>query len=230
MIREHHNADSTVTLEYCCDFCDYSTMDNKESSRDLRPVMECHACGRHVCIGHRKFYMETWVDSHKGMYCVGCWVLGKKHRDQMMSVQHEAWEKENDLRLAWHREGSEEAKRQLARRRRPKLGKIFVSEGYITQQQLDLALSEQMLTIGQVLIRAGRITVQELQEALDYQQKVSKQLGEILKELGHSTPEDIDWALNRMTRKLGEILKERELLSDDKLRHAVVMQRDESSE
>jgi hypothetical protein len=174
--------------------------------------------------------METWVDSHKGMYCLGCWVIGKKYRDQMISVQNEAWEKENDLRLAWHREGREEKRRQLARRRRPKLGQILVSEGHIKQEQLEAALSEQMLTIGQVLIRAGRITVQELQEALEYQQKVSKQLGEILKELGHSTPEDIDWALNRMARKLGEILKEQELLSDDELRHAVVMQRSESDE
>jgi len=230
MIKEHHNVDSSVTLEYCCDFCDYSTMDNKGARGGLKPVMECRACGRHVCSGHRKFYMETWVESHKDMYCLGCWVIGKKYRDQMMSAQHEAWEKENDLRLAWHREGSEETRRQLARRRRHKLGKIFVSEGYITQQQLDLSLSEQMFTIGQVLIRAGRITVQELQEALDYQQKVSKQLGEILKELGHSTPEDIDWALNRMARKLGEILKEQELISHEQLRYAVAMQRDESSE
>ena len=115
MIKEHYNADSTITLEYCCDFCDYSTTDNRDS-RGIRPIMECHACGRHVCTGHRKFYGETWLDSHRGMYCLGCWEIGKKYRDQMISVQHEAWEKENDLRLEWHSEGREEKRRQRARR------------------------------------------------------------------------------------------------------------------
>jgi hypothetical protein len=229
MIKEHYNADSSVTLEYCCDFGDYSTMDNKESS-GMKPIMECHACGRHICSGHRKFYSETWLTSHRGMYCLECWEIGRRYRDQMISVQHEAWEKENDLRLAWHREGREEERRQLAKRRKPKLGQILISEGYIKEEELEAALSEQMLTIGQVLIQAGRITVIELQEALDYQQKVSKQLGAILKELGHSTSEDIDWALNRMARKLGEILMEQEILADDELRHAAVLQRGESSE
>ena len=224
MIKEHYNVDTTITLEYCCDFCDYSTTDNRDS-KGVRPIMECNACGRHVCSGHRKFYRETWLDSHRGMYCLGCWQIGKKYRDQMMSVQHEAWERENDLRLQWHREGREEKRRHLASRHRPKLGKILVSEGYIDQEQLEAALSEQMLTLGQVLVKAGRITVQELQEALDYQEKVSKQLGEILKELGHSTPEDIDWALTRMKRKLGEILKENQVLSDHELHQAIAAQR-----
>ena len=139
MIKEHYNVDSTITLEYCCDFCNYSTMDNK-SSRGIRPIMECHGCGRHVCSGHRKFYRDTWLESHKGMYCLGCWAIGIKYRDQMISVQHEAWEKENDLRLEWHREGREERTRQLASRYRPKLGKILLSEGYIEQGQLEAAL------------------------------------------------------------------------------------------
>jgi hypothetical protein len=228
MIKEHYNIDSTITLEYCCDFCDFSTTDNRDS-KGIRPIMECRACGRHVCSGHRRFYRETWLDSHRGMYCLGCWAVGKKYRDQMISVQHQAWEKENDLRLEWHREGREEKTRQLASRYRPKLGKILLSEGYIEQGQLEAALSEQMLTLGQVLVQAGRITVQELQEALDYQEKVSKQLGEILKELGHSTPEDIDWALNRIKRKLGEILKENQALSDDELDRAIVVQERERS-
>jgi len=228
MIKEHYNVDSTITLEYCCDFCDYSTTDNRDSM-GIRPIMECHACGRVMCPGHRKFYGETWLDSHRGMYCLGCWAIGKKYRDQMISVQHEAWEKENDLRLEWHSEGREEKRRQLARHHRPKLGKILVSEGYIDQGQLEAALSEQMLTLGQVLVQAGRITVRELQEALDYQEKVSRQLGEILKELGHSTPEDVDWALNRIKRKLGEILKEDQVLSDHDLHRALAMQGREPS-
>jgi len=139
----------------------------------------------------------------------------------MISAQHVAWEKENDLRLEWHREGREEKRRQQAGRYRPKLGKILVSEGCIEQEQLEAALSEQMLTLGQMLVQAGRITFQELQEGLDYQKKVFKQLGEILKELGHSTPEDIDWALNRMKRKLGEILRDKQVLSDHDLQRAL---------
>jgi hypothetical protein len=155
------------------------------------------------------------------MYCLVCWEIGKKYRDQMISAQHIAWEKENDLRLEWHRESREEKRRQQAGRYRPRLGKILVAEGCIEQEQLEAALSEQMLTLGQVLVQAGRITFQELQEALDYQKKVFKQLGEILKELGHSTPEDIDWALNRMKRKLGEILRDKQVLSDQDLYRAL---------
>jgi hypothetical protein len=223
MIKEHYNVDSTVTLEYCCDFCDYSTVDNRDS-KGIRPIMECRACGRHVCSGHRRFYRETWLDSHRGMYCLDCWEIGKKYRDQMISEQNAAWQKENDLRLQWHSEARELKRHQLAGRYRPKLGRILLSEGYIEQDQLEAALSEQLLTLGQVLVQAGRITFQELQEALGYQKKVSQQLGEILKELGFVTPEDIDWALNRMKRKLGEILKDKQVLSDDELRRAVTKQ------
>jgi hypothetical protein len=94
--------------------------------------------------------------------------------------------------------------------RRSKLAEILVSEGYITEQDLKEALSEQRLRIGEVLLEAGRITARQLNQALDYQKKVSKRkLGEILKELGHSTEEDINWALDRMERSLGEILKEK---------------------
>ena len=228
MIKEHYNVDSTITLEYCCDFCDYSTVDNRDS-KGIRPIMECRACGRHVCSGHRRFYRETWLDSHRGMYCLECWEVGKKYRNQMISEQNTAWEKENDLRLHWHSEARERKRRQLAGRYRPKLGKILLSQGYIDQDQLEAALSEQMLTLGQVLVQAGRITFQELQEALDYQKKVSQQLGEILKELGYAIPEDIDWALNRMKRKLGEILKDKQVLSDDELHRAMAKQRRELS-
>jgi hypothetical protein len=104
MIKEHLNDDGETTLEYCCDFCSFSTAHNKAPTK-FTPIMECDACGRHVCSGHRKYYKESWVDSHKGMYCIECWDLGEKYRDKMISVQNEAWEKENDLRLAWHREG-----------------------------------------------------------------------------------------------------------------------------
>ena len=113
MIKEHFNGEGNVSLEYCCDFCSFSTTRNKATT-EFTPIMECDACGRHVCSGHRKYYKEPWVDSHKGMYCTECWELGRKFRHMMMSVQNEAWERENDLRLQWHTEGREKKKRRRA--------------------------------------------------------------------------------------------------------------------
>jgi hypothetical protein len=117
MIREHEKPDGTVSLEYCCDFCSYCTTNNK-SNKGITPIMECDACGRLMCSGHRRFHKEPWVDSHKGMYCLECWELGKGYRDQMVSIQNQAWEKENDLRLQWHKEGRNQKrlKTETARR------------------------------------------------------------------------------------------------------------------
>jgi len=109
MIREHYISDGNITLEYCCDFGDYSTTDNKGSS-GITPIMECDACGRHVCSGHRRFFRKPWVPSHRGVYCQECWRLGKKYRDMMMN---KAWKTQNDLRLKWHREGREKRRREL---------------------------------------------------------------------------------------------------------------------
>ena len=63
MIKEEFGPDGHVILEYCCDFCKYSTTHNKASG-GITPIMECDGCGRHVCSGHRKFHKEPWVDSH----------------------------------------------------------------------------------------------------------------------------------------------------------------------
>ncbi len=109
-------------------------------------------------------------------------------------------------------------------RYRPKVGKVLVSEGYITKGELKDALSEQGLRLGEVLLQASRITAKQLNEALDYQKKVSKKLGEVLKELGHSTEEDINWALRRMKRRLGEILREKGIVTDYDLRLVLAVQ------
>jgi hypothetical protein len=110
---------------------------------------------------------------------------------------------------------------------RPKLGKVLVSEGYVTEGELNEALSEQRLRLGEILVQGGLITAQQLDRALDCQKKVSERLGQILKRLGHSTDEDIHWALNRMKRKLGEILSEKGLLTADELRWALAGQHHE---
>ena len=108
---------------------------------------------------------------------------------------------------------------------RPKLGKILVSEGYLTDRKLKEALLEQSRRIGEVLLQGGRITTEQLNEALAYQKKDSKNLGEILKELGHATEKDINWALNKMDRRLGRILREKGYLTDRDVHWILSLQR-----
>jgi len=96
----------------------------------------------------------------------------------------------------------------------PKIGKILVSQGYITPDELYLALKEQSLKIGQVLVHEGRITPQQLETALKYKHnKNGKLLGEILTELGYTTEEDIRRVLKKMNRRLGNILCDKKLVS-----------------
>lgn len=114
------------------------------------------------------------------------------------------------LRMRWHR---------------IKLGDMLVSEGYITEGELNQALSEQRLKLGEVLFQSGRLSAQQLNQALDYQKKLSRRLGEILKKLGHSTDEDINWALDRMDRRLGDILREKRLVTDHELHRMLALQR-----
>jgi hypothetical protein len=109
--------------------------------------------------------------------------------------------------------------------RRSKLGEIFVSEGYVTEEDLREALQEQNLRIGEVLVRAGRITAEQLEHALDRQRKVPAKLGDILKALEYSTDEDIDWALDNRGKKLGEILVRNDVISLYDLNESLALQR-----
>lgn len=109
--------------------------------------------------------------------------------------------------------------------RRSKLGKIFVSEGYVTEEDLREALREQNLRVGEVLVRAGRITAEQLEHALNHQRKVPGKLGEILKDLAYSTDEDIDWALNNTGKRLGEILVRNDAISRYDLNSSLALQR-----
>ena len=108
---------------------------------------------------------------------------------------------------------------------RPKLGEILVSEGYLTEKEVKEALSEQSLRIGEVLVQGGRITTEQLNLALACQSKDSRNLGEILKVLGLATEKDINWALNRMERKLGRILREKSYITDHEVRRILIQQR-----
>ena len=111
------------------------------------------------------------------------------------------------------------------RQNRPKLGQTLVSKGYITEEVLDKALSEQKIRLGEILIRSDRITAEQLHIALDHQKKESIKIGEICKRMGYVTSEDLNWALNRMKRRLGEILIEIGVLKVDELQHALDLQK-----
>lgn len=109
--------------------------------------------------------------------------------------------------------------------RRSKLGKIFISEGYVTEETLSEALREQNLRIGEVLVRAGRITAEQLEHALNRQRKVQGKLGDILKDLAYTTDEDIDWALDNTGKRLGEILVRKDVISRYDLNSSLALQR-----
>ena len=116
------------------------------------------------------------------------------------------------------------------RQDRSKLGQTLVSKGYITEEELDKALSEQKIRLGEILIRSDRITAEQLHIALAHQKKDAIKIGEICKKLEYITSEDLNWALNRMKRRLGEILIEIGVLKDNELQHALALQKDSSQD
>lgn len=112
------------------------------------------------------------------------------------------------------------------RKDRPKLGQTLLFKGYITEEELDKALSEQKFRLGEMLLRSDRITAEQLHIALDHQKKETSKIGEICKRMGYVTSEDLNWALHRMKRRLGEILIEIGVLKDNELQHALALQKD----
>jgi hypothetical protein len=96
----------------------------------------------------------------------------------------------------------------------PKLGKVLVSDGYITREQLQEALAEQEQRIGEVLLEDGRVSAHQLEEALRRQKTMKARLGDLLMGLGFVTEEDIHWALGKLHRRLGEILRDKGILSE----------------
>jgi len=101
--------------------------------------------------------------------------------------------------------------------KKPKVGRILVAQGLISQAELNAALREQRLRLGEVLVQGRRITVQQQHQALKLQQGKSRRIGEILKELGYASEADIHWALQQKNRRLGKILREKGLLTDYEL-------------
>lgn len=101
--------------------------------------------------------------------------------------------------------------------KRPKVGRILVTQGLITPAELKAALREQERKLGEVLVRGRRITVQQRNLALKVQQEKGRRIGYILRELGYASQADIHWALRQMNRRLGKILREMGLLTDYEL-------------
>lgn len=106
----------------------------------------------------------------------------------------------------------------------PRLGRLLVSEGVITERQLDRALSEQKCRIGETLVNGGRLNPEELDEALKHQKQTREKLGQTLKRLGYASAGDIAWALKTMKRKLGAIMRENRFLTHYELHQALTMQ------
>lgn len=105
---------------------------------------------------------------------------------------------------------------------RPKLGDVLVDNGHITREQLEEALEIQRLRIGEILLYSGHISEAQLNEALRLQKReTNKRLGDILKELGYATSDEIKWAASRVRRKLGQVLLESELISPPELEMAL---------
>jgi len=107
----------------------------------------------------------------------------------------------------------------------PKIGKILLSQGCITQNELNQALMEQGYKIGKVLVQEGRITPQQLDTALALQKNKNRLIGEILTELGYTTDGDICWALNKTHRRIGTILREKNLVTGYDLSCALTLKK-----
>ena len=98
---------------------------------------------------------------------------------------------------------------------RPKFGEVSVRQGCISDKELREALSEQKRKLGETLVGVSLPPPEQLEKALHHQKVASLPLGQLLRELGYATDEDIRWALSQMGRKLGEILVEKGIITKD---------------
>lgn len=97
----------------------------------------------------------------------------------------------------------------------PKIGEILMSLDLVSKDDLVKALRLQKMKLGEILVEFGRISSEQRDFALMLQKTQKKRrIGEILKELGYSTEEDIRWALNRAHRKLGKTLSKLKLVDN----------------
>lgn len=97
----------------------------------------------------------------------------------------------------------------------PKIGEILMSLDLVSKEDLAKALRLQHMRLGEILVEFARITPEQRDYALMIQKiQKDRKMGDILKELGYSTEDDIRWALNRAHRKLGKTLNKLNLVND----------------
>ena len=110
-------------------------------------------------------------------------------------------------------------------RRGRKLGEILLSQGLITDEQLEKAVKQQSATgqtLGAVLVSSGAISAQDLNSILGEQIQVDskKRIGEVLIEQGIINDEQLNEALKQqkiLGKKLGEVLVSLGFVSENKL-------------
>ncbi|MDF1589957.1 MAG: hypothetical protein P1P89_00475 [Desulfobacterales bacterium] len=97
----------------------------------------------------------------------------------------------------------------------PKIGEILMSLDLVSRDDLVKALRLQKMKLGEILVEFGRISPEQRDFAVMLQKtQKNRRIGEILKELGYSTEEDIRWGLNRAHRKLGKTLSKLKLVDN----------------
>lgn len=122
----------------------------------------------------------------------------------------------------------------MMQRKRMKIGEILLSQGYITEDQLEQSLEEQKRTgisLGTVLVNMGAISEEDLTAVLGTQIALSqrKRIGEILIDQGIITPQQLDQALAEQKRtgwKLGQCLVHLRLVEEEKLAEILAAQLD----
>ncbi len=122
----------------------------------------------------------------------------------------------------------------LQTKRRLKVGEILLSQGVISQEQLDQALAyhqQSGISLGTVLLRMGAIDTDTLNNVLGRQLEYSyrKRLGEILGEQGYITPQQLEEGLIRqreLNLPLGKTLVKLGYLDENKLLDVLAAQLD----
>ncbi|MBD3243299.1 MAG: type II/IV secretion system protein [Chitinivibrionales bacterium] len=115
-----------------------------------------------------------------------------------------------------------------------KIGEILLSQGFITEDQLEQSLEEQKRTgisLGTVLVNMGAISEDDLTSVLGTQIALSqrKRLGEILIDQSIITPQQLDQALAEQKRtgwKLGQCLVHLRMVEEEKLTEILAAQMD----
>lgn len=121
---------------------------------------------------------------------------------------------------------------------RKMLGELLLQAGHITNDQLELAITEQRRSgekLGEVLVRMGLLTEHQLTHVLYFQQNQGApkpstgplRLGEILISKGYISRYQLEDALYKQTlsgKKLGEVLIEEGYAEHHHIRHGIRLQ------